>query len=408
MPTTPEVSKDNDKTDSKTSHEHQGKSTGKGQFEGISQLRDLAQRLLDSGLQVVEPRIEGVDDSGHVVASRPAQLPSAVSSADVPPGNPMIDLQAGRALGAGDFVAIDFETATSSRASACAVGLAAVTSGRVSDIKRWLLRPPDNEYEGFNISIHGIKPAMTENAPTFGDVLSEVMAFVGDRPLVAHYAGFDVSVLRHSLEFCGKPWPDLIYFCTWSLARRAWPGRLSYRLVDLADECGLTFEHHEPGADASTAAALAIACCGLTGERCLVYAGKALGVLPGHISQDGWTSGGSSSPGSVGSAHHLSDLRATVDLIPEDSPFLGKTVVFTGTLTSGTRAEIAQLVVNAGGHATESLSKKVDFLVLGMQDARKVKDGVHSGKMLKASKLQRSGAPIELLSEDEFLRMLPY
>jgi hypothetical protein len=42
-----------------------------------------------------------------------------------------------------------------------------------------------------------------------------------------------------------------------------------------------------------------------------------------------------------------------------------------------------------------------------MQDAWKVNDGVHSGKMLRAAELQRAGAPIELISEDDFLRMLP-
>ncbi len=54
-----------------------------------------------------------------------------------------------------------------------------------------------------------------------------------------------------------------------------------------------------------------------------------------------------------------------------------------------------------------SVSKKVDYLVLGMQDATRLKDGSHSGKMLRAIELQRTGTPIELLSENDFLRMLP-
>lgn|GEM_PF-2996682 len=403
-PAAPDVPQDIDEIDNGASYERRDGGMTQRRSESAPQLRDLAQRLDDGGVQIAVPRIETVDDSGHVVDSRPVRISRTVSSVDGPSGNPVADLEAGRALGVGDFVSIDFETATSSRSSACAVGLATVTSGRISDVQRWLIRPPGNEYAGFNISIHGITPAMTEDAPTFGEVWSEVMAFVGDQPLVAHYAALDFSVLRNGLTFYGNAWPDLTYFCTWSLARRAWPGRLSYRLVDLADECGLAFDHHEPGADASTAAELAIACCGFTGERCLTHAGQALGVFSGRISQDGWTSCGTSA---LGQGQHLSDIRPTVDFVPDDSPFLEKTVVFTGTLTSGTRTQVAQLVVNAGGYATESLSRKVDFLVLGMQDARRVKDGVHSGKMLKAGELQASGSSIELLSEDEFLRMLP-
>jgi DNA polymerase III subunit epsilon len=101
-------------------------------------------------------------------------------------------------------------------------------------------------------------------------------------------------------------------------------------------------------------------------------------------------------------------LRPSVDDVPAESHFTDKTVVFTGTLSCGlTRAQAAQLVVDAGGMTTDSMSKKVDYLVLGLQDARKVKDGKHSGKMLKAAELQRAGSQIEFLSEDDFLRMLP-
>ncbi len=364
--------------------------------------RDVARRLDGGEVEIViEARLEVVDERGRVVASRavdgfpppliPASRPLDVAGA----------LAAGRALRVGGLVAIDFETATGSRSSACAVGVAAVWDGQVADTKRWLIRPPGNEYAGFNIAVHGITPAMTMDSPTMGEVWPDVLAFIRDRPLVAHYAAFDMSVLRRSLMVCGSEWPDLPYFCTRALARRAWPGMVSYRLVDLADACGITFDRHEPGSDAATAAELAIACCGRADERVLADASRALGVACGRLWSDGWTPSGVV-------RQRLSDLSPTVERVPDHSPFVDKTVVFTGTLTCGlTRAEAAQIVVNAGGRASNSVSKKVDYLILGMQDARKVTDGSHSGKMLKAVELQQAGAPIELLSEDDFLRMLP-
>jgi DNA polymerase-3 subunit epsilon len=366
-------------------------------------LADLAQRIASGGAELhLEARIELVDGDGHVLESRPIDAPTAPQPHYA---RPRLDLPnaltAGRALGAEGFVAIDFETATGSRASACAVAVAMVEDGQVKDVLRWLIQPPGNEYDGFNVSIHGITPAMTKDSPTMAAVWPEVLAAVGDRPLVAHYAVFDMSVLRSALMADGSEWPNLTYFCTCTLAKRGWPGMLSYRLVDLADECGLTFQHHEPGADAATAAELAIACCGLASERQLDAASKALGVRAGQLSSDGWAPSGVA-------PQRLSDLTPTVDHIPEDSPFVGKTIVFTGTLTSGlTREHAAQLVVDAGGHPASSVSKKVDYLVLGMQDASRVKDGSHSEKMLKAIDLKHAGAPIELLSEDDFLRMLP-
>jgi DNA polymerase III subunit epsilon len=347
-----------------------------------------------------EMRLE-VEEDGEIVYSTPILRIPEVPSLQEPLRDVSADLDAGRQLGAGGFVALDFETATSSRDSACAVAVAAVAEGRVTDIESWLIRPPRNTYEGFNVAIHGITPEMTANSPSIGDVWPEVLAWISGRPLVAHYAPFDLSVLRHSLSAAGTTWPELTYYCTCALARRAWPGRLSYRLPDLANECGLTFQHHEPGADAATAGELAIACCGRTDTTTLDAASNALGMISGRLTQTSWTTNGAATV-------RPSELRPTVNSIPDDSPFWEKTIVFTGTLTCGlTRKEAQQLVVNAGGKAAGGISRKVDYLVLGMQDAFKVKDGEHSTKMLRAAELRAEGCPIEVLAEDDFLRMLP-
>ena len=58
-----------------------------------------------------------------------------------------------------DFTAIDFETANSSAASACSVGLVKVRDGRVVDRAGWLIRPPlgHDEFHEWNTRIHGIR-----------------------------------------------------------------------------------------------------------------------------------------------------------------------------------------------------------------------------------------------------------
>ncbi len=348
----------------------------------------------------LEARLEVVED-GRIVYSRPFFPTPTFPGMQEPLRDIRPDLDAGRRLGAGGFVALDFETATSSRDSACAVAVAAVEGGQVTDIGRWLIRPPGNSYDGFNEAIHGITPDMTSDSQSMREVWPEVLAWVRGRPLVAHYAPFDLSVLRHSLATDRAEWPDLTYYCTCALARRAWPGRLSYRLPDLAAECFLSLDHHEPGADAAASGNLAVACCGQANAKSLEQACLALGMRPGKLTATSWSANGTIPT-------RLSDLEPTVDVVPESSPFENRTVVFTGTLTCGwTRKEAAQQVVNAGGKVAGGISKKVDYLVLGMQDAFKVKDGEHSGKMLRAAELRAYGCPIELLAEDDFLRMLP-
>ncbi len=308
--------------------------------------------------------------------------------------DPTADLAAGRALGAGGFAGIDFETATGARSSACSVGAAVVRGGRVDEVRTWLIQPPGNQYGAFNVVVHGITPDMTAASPTMAEVWPEVQAFVEGRPLVAHNASFDISVVHSSLTVTGGTTPNLMFVCTLSLARRAWKGRLSYRLDDLVDGCGLaSFRHHEAGADAAMAAELAIACCGAAGERRLLDAVRAFGVSPRRVLQ-------------YGDAIRVSQLRPTLDAIPDHSPFIGKLCVFTGALSLA-RADAAQLVVNAGGQVAASVSWKVDYLVVGMQDAGRLRDGKRSSKMVRATELVAAGAPIELLSEDDFLRMLP-
>jgi DNA polymerase-3 subunit epsilon len=153
-----------------------------------------------------------------------------------------------------DWIALDFETATSSRASACALGLVYVKDGAVVGVERVLIRPPGNEYSGFNIGIHGIHPVMTMSSPSFGKLWPVLHERVGGKLLVAHNASFDVSVLRHCLDECGCRYPDTDYLCTLVVSRARWPHLHSHRLPDIAHHCGITLKHHDPGEDARACA----------------------------------------------------------------------------------------------------------------------------------------------------------
>jgi DNA polymerase-3 subunit epsilon len=326
-------------------------------------------------------------------------MTNALTGAD-----PHTALETGRKMGVGEFVAIDFETATSARASACAIGIAEVSGGTVVEVNRWLIRPPGNNYDGINISIHGITPQMTEDSPDILEVWPQVFELIVGRPVLAHYAPFDIGVLRASLAGADRHWPTLTYLCTCVLARRAWPGWLSYRLDDVANACGVEFQHHEAGSDAAASASLGIAYCGATMQQSILEASRVLGVVPGQLVEGGWSP--CSAISSSSSHPNYSKLRPTVDEVPEDSPFFGKTLVFTGTLDYFVRNEAAQHVVNVGGRVSNSISRKVDYLVCGAQDARLVHDGIHSSKMLKAIELRGQGAPIELITDGDFYRML--
>ena len=68
------------------------------------------------------------------------------------------------------FFAIDFETATHLRASACEVGITRVDDGHICLPESWLIQPDGNRFDTINSIIHGIRPADTAEAPGFADV----------------------------------------------------------------------------------------------------------------------------------------------------------------------------------------------------------------------------------------------
>ena len=152
-----------------------------------------------------------------------------------------------------DFTAIDFETANSSSASACAVGLARVREGRVVATAGWLIQPPPGHDRFFelNIGIHGIRPDDVATAPTWVEQLDALTAFVGDDVLVAHNAGFDMRVLRSACA-------PYRYICSLQASRKTYDLD-SYRLPSVAAAAGfLDFAHHDATADALACAHIMI------------------------------------------------------------------------------------------------------------------------------------------------------
>lgn len=159
-----------------------------------------------------------------------------------------------------DFTAIDFETANSSNASACAVGLVRVRGGEVVDKTGWLIRPPAGHDAFFelNTRIHGIRAEDVIGAPTWTQQLADLATFAGDDILVAHNAGFDMRVITTACGVTGLEVPAYSYFCSLQIARTTYTLD-SYRLPSVALAAGFAdFPHHDAVADAEACAAIII------------------------------------------------------------------------------------------------------------------------------------------------------
>lgn len=157
------------------------------------------------------------------------------------------------------FAAIDFETATSERSSACALGLVVFKQGSPVDRHRLLIRPPGNRYDAFNTALHGIGPSDTRDSPPFPEVWEQVAGMLDGQLVVAHNTAFDMSVLRRSAEHYGYEPAPFPFACTYRLARSAMPEAPSWSLEFLAAEFGIPLSHHDPVSDAQAAGHLWLA-----------------------------------------------------------------------------------------------------------------------------------------------------
>ena len=159
-----------------------------------------------------------------------------------------------------DFTAIDFETANGNSASACAVGLVKVRDGKIVDTYSTLINPPTGwwDFHPGNIRVHGIYPKDVETAPTWPEVLEQMLAFIDGDVLIAHNASFDMGVLRKATEAVGGTLPELHYACSLLISRKTY-NLDSYRLNQVAYAVGHEeFDHHDALADSDACARIII------------------------------------------------------------------------------------------------------------------------------------------------------
>ena len=159
-----------------------------------------------------------------------------------------------------NFTAIDFETANSSSASACSVGLVKVHDGVVVDRVAWFIRPPAgfDQFTERNTRIHGIRAPDVADAKLWSEQLADLVAFADTDFLVAHNAGFDMGVISAACRASLVDIPYFRYLCSLQVARKTY-NLDSYRLPVAAMAAGFEdFAHHDALADSEACAAIMV------------------------------------------------------------------------------------------------------------------------------------------------------
>lgn len=293
------------------------------------------------------------------------------------------------------FNAIDVETANSDRATICQIGIAHVIDGELVDAWQTLVDPED-WFDPVNIGIHGIDESSVAGSPTMPEIRDELRRRLRGSVLISHMSfdriAFERAMNRYGLEQLQVTWLDSarIARLTWEKYRQK-----GYSLKNIAKDFNIEYTPHDALEDAETAAKIVIKACGQLGvgidwwvERINEYS-RYRGVSRRSAKREVITYDDNELDGEISG-----DLK-------------GKTLLFTGELKIR-RAEATELAMEAGAIVSESISRKVDVLVVGTQDRQRLRGHNKSAKHRKAEALISEGCDIQIVSEDDFMELLKF
>lgn len=87
-----------------------------------------------------------------------------------------------------------------------------------------LLINPERQIPDEVVKVHGITNEKVKDSPIFSDIVDDFLAFIGNAPLIAHNASFDMKFLNAELAHIGKKPLTNEVVDTLKIARRQFPG----------------------------------------------------------------------------------------------------------------------------------------------------------------------------------------
>ena len=153
----------------------------------------------------------------------------------------------------GEFVAFDLETTGLSSINDRITEVGAVILKNGQEIDRFqTLVDPERLLTPENTELTGITNEMLKGQPKIEEILPKFLDFIGDRPLVAHNAAFDIGFIRAECER-QKIKRSFTYADTLILSRILMPQLNKHKLNIVADALSLPeFNHHRAADDAMT------------------------------------------------------------------------------------------------------------------------------------------------------------
>jgi DNA polymerase-3 subunit epsilon len=119
-----------------------------------------------------------------------------------------------------NYTVLDLETANPDYASICQLGIIVVREGKVSEQASVLIDPQDY-FDPWHVSLHGIDQSATEAAPTFQQYYDQLAEMLRDQ-IVVHHGPFDRVAITRACEQCELDQIAAIWLDNQKVVRRTW------------------------------------------------------------------------------------------------------------------------------------------------------------------------------------------
>lgn len=360
------------------------------------------------------------------------------------------------------FFVMDVETPNRANDRISSIGYAIIENGEITKSGHYLCNP-EVPFDSLNEKLTGITAEDVMGSPAFPAIWEQVAPMVEESVWIGHGFHFDLNVLCKCLTAYELPIPEINYCDTITLAKQVFPGQESYKLDALCTKFGIPLEHHKSESDAMAAASILLRLMeeGADIEKCLhhfewppmdssfSYGGRThklsdstmrinylLNMLE-DISDDGiispseikelltWMAYNQDLSGNVefdkmwnalssilkdGKITH-EEHQALLTLAKQlqdpvkaaqtvtDLSLDGKNVCLSGDFDHGSKAEITALLQDRGAIVLDSVTKKVDYLIVGGQGSSAWAAGNYGTKVKKALAMQEKGINIQIIRE---------
>lgn len=156
-----------------------------------------------------------------------------------------------------DYVVLDFET-TGFRAGAdriIQIGAIKYVNHELTDILNTLINP--QRHIPISVTeLTGLSNELVSDAPTIEQKIDELLEFIGDLPIIAHNASFDMGFLYALDNIEGVEIPEYTVIDTVKLARKMITVTTDHKLTTLTEYLQLEHDAHDAIGDCLATAAI--------------------------------------------------------------------------------------------------------------------------------------------------------